>query len=221
MQNRAYSILEVKSVDDDRRMIAGVATTPTVDRMQDIIEPLGARFQNPLPFLWQHQHDQPVGHTKFGRPAKDGIPFETSFVHPDDVKSETLKDRLQLAWDSVKTKLVRAVSIGFRPIEYAFMDNGGIRYSEIEIYELSAVTIPANAEALINEIKSFHGDDGFMRVVKALDAEMRREAGIPEPEIPANPEPAATGKKARVVKLDNPARAGAKPFVIREIKRTT
>ena len=215
MQNRAYSILEVKSVDEDKRVIRGIATTPTVDRMGDIIDPLGVKFTNPMPLLWQHQHDMPIGHTTFGKATKTGIPFEAEFVHPDDVKSETLKDRLQMAWDSVKTKLVRAVSIGFRPIEYAFMDNGGIRYSESEVYELSAVTIPANAEALMNHVKAM-GPDAEMRAIKALDAEARKDAGIPDPEIPVEaPKPDATVQRHPVVKLA-PARDRA-TFVPRKI----
>jgi uncharacterized protein len=205
MQNRAYSVLEIKSVDEGERIIRGIATTPSVDRVGDIIDPLGVKFTNPMAFLWQHRHDQPIGHVKFDKPTKDGITFEAKIA--DTSEPGTLKDRLDEAWQSIKAGLVRAVSIGFRPIEYAFMDNGGIRYSETEVYELSAVTIPANADALITTIKS-------------IDTAARKEAGIPDPEIPANPEPAATGKKARVVKLDAPARDGAKPFVIREIKRT-
>jgi HK97 family phage prohead protease len=203
MNNRAYSVLTIKSVDDDQRVITGMATTPSTDRIGDIIEPEGAEYENPTPFLWQHNHDMPVGHTRFGKATKQGIPFETKFVHPDAVKSETLKDRLQMAWDSIKTKLVRAVSIGFRPIEYSFMDNGGIRYSSIEIYELSAVTIPANSEALITTIK-------------ALDAEFRHAEGVADPEIPEEPkDEGATAKIAPVVKLD-PARDRA-PFVINKI----
>jgi hypothetical protein len=88
------------------------------------------------------------------------------------------------------------------------MDNGGVRFSETEVYELSAVTIPANSEALITTIKS-------------VDAAARKAAGVPDPEIPAPPAPAATGKSVRVVKLDAPARDRAKPFVIRSIKRIT
>ena len=34
--NRAYSILSVKAVDDDRRVISGMATTPAVDRVGDV-----------------------------------------------------------------------------------------------------------------------------------------------------------------------------------------
>ncbi len=200
MQNRAYSFLNIKSVDDDKRVIRGIATTPAVDRVGDIVDPLGVKFTNPMAFLWQHQHDKPIGSVKFDKPTKDGIGFEAEIAHPDTVTSTALKERLQEAWDSVKTGLVRAVSIGFRPIEYAFMDNGGIRFSETEVYELSAVTIPANSEALITTVKS-------------IDAQLRKDAGIPDPEIPQAPEPAASGKKHRVVKLDDGACDKA-PFVL-------
>ena len=44
MMDRAYSVLTIKSVDADRRVITGIATTPTPDRHGDIIEPLGVTF---------------------------------------------------------------------------------------------------------------------------------------------------------------------------------
>lgn len=202
MQNRAYSVLSVKSIDEEKRIIRGVATTPSVDRVGDIIDPLGVKYDNPLPLLWQHEHDKPIGSVKFDKPTKAGIEFEAEIASTDE--PGTLKDRLDEAWQSIKMGLVRAVSIGFRAIEYAFMDSGGIRYVETEVYELSAVTIPANADALITEVKS-------------IDAALRKEHGIPDPEIPAPPESAATGeKKVRVVKLDAPARDRA-PFVINKI----
>ena len=206
MQNRAYSILEIKAVDDDARVIRGVATTPSVDRVGDIIDPLGVKFSNPLAFLWQHQHDKPVGTCEFGQATANGIPFVATLLHPDSVESVSLKDRLQEAWDSVKTGLVRAVSVGFRPIEWTFMEAGGIHYVESEVFELSAVTIPANADAVITAVKS-------------IDRALRQKAGVAEPEIPAPPVSAATGTTMRVVKLDDPARDRAPPFVIRSIKR--
>jgi HK97 family phage prohead protease len=202
MQNRAYSVLTIKSIDEGKRIISGVATTPTVDRVGDIIDPLGVKFSNPMAFLWQHRHDQPIGSVKFDKPTKDGIDFEAEIATVDE--PGILKDRLDEAWQSIKAGLVRAVSIGFRPLEYSFMDSGGIRYSETEVYELSAVTIPANSDALITTIKS-------------IDTEVRHDAGIADPEIPVDPTAeAATGKKAVVVKLDTPARDRA-PFVIRAI----
>lgn len=152
LENRAYSVLEVKALDEDAREITGIATTPEPDRMGDIVEPMGAKFAAELPLLWQHRHDSPVGAVKFGKPTKNGIPFRASIAKIESAGQ--LKDMVDMAWDAVKAKLVRGVSIGFRALEYSFMENGGIRFTEVEIYELSLVTIPANASATIQTIKA-------------------------------------------------------------------
>lgn len=151
-EHRAYSLLEIKAFDEDHRIITGMATTPSPDRMGDIVEPLGAKFAPELPLLWQHRHDSPVGSVKFGNPTKSGIPFLASVASID--VAGPLKDLLDMAWQSVKAKLVRGVSIGFRALEYSFMESGGVRFTETEIFELSLVTIPANAEATIQTIKA-------------------------------------------------------------------
>jgi phage head maturation protease len=62
-----------------------------------------------------------------------------------------------MAWQAVKAKLVRGVSIGFRALKYSFMDNGGVEFDETEIYELSLVTIPCNASATIQTIRAMDG----------------------------------------------------------------
>lgn len=143
--------LQIKSLTEDAREITGIATTPEPDRMGDIVEPLGAKFAAELPLLWQHRHDSPVGTVKFGKPTKNGIPFRASIAKIESAGA--LKEMVDMAWDAVKAKLVQGVSIGFRALEYSFMENGGIRFSEIEIYELSLVTIPANASARIQAFK--------------------------------------------------------------------
>ena len=160
MQNRAYSILEVKSVDDDQRVITGIATTPETDRVGDIVDPMGAKFASEIPLLWQHKHDAPVGIAKFGKATKRGIPFTATVAAIEE--AGPLKDLVDMAWQSVKAKLVRGVSIGFRAIKYDLMSEGGIRFTETEVYELSLVTIPANASATIQTIKSC--DTGRPRV---------------------------------------------------------
>lgn len=151
--DRAYSLLTVKGVDEDTRVITGIATTPATDRVGDIVEPMGVSFKNPLPFLWQHDHAKPIGTVKFDKPTKAGITFTATLPKVDEPGA--LKDRIDEAWQSIKLGLVKAVSIGFRAIEYAFMDEGGIRFIKTEVFELSAVTIPANAEASILTAKKF------------------------------------------------------------------
>lgn len=150
--NRAYSVLEIKAYDDDARTISGWATTPETDRMGDIVNPLGAKFAREMPLLWQHKHDSPVGTAFFGKATKKGIPFEASIIKVEE--DGPLKGLVDLAWQSVKYKLVRGVSIGFRALKYSFMDSGGVMFDETEIYELSLVTIPANAAATIQSIKA-------------------------------------------------------------------
>lgn len=178
---RAYSLLEVKAFDEDKREITGMATTPEPDRMGDIVDPLGAKFAAELPLLWQHRHDSPVGVVKFGKPTKSGIPFKASVAKLENPGA--LKDLVDMAWDAVKAKLVRGVSIGFRALEYSFMDSGGVRFSEVEIYELSLVTIPANASATIQTIKAM--DTAGRRseaslgvpLVKCVPAQVDKPAG--------------------------------------------
>lgn len=156
--NRAYSVLSVKAVDDEKRVIRGIASTPSPDRMGDVVEPLGAKFKTPMPLLWQHQHDKPVGLVEFAQPNKDGIPFEARL--PEITEPGALKDRVDEAWQSVKAGLVAAVSIGFQaiPEQVERLKSGGLRFKQWEWLELSLVTIPANAEATITAIKSIDAD---------------------------------------------------------------
>lgn len=170
--NRAYSLLTVKTVSEDERVIRGVATTPTPDRMGDIVEPLGVSFKNPMPLLHQHDHRSPVGTVTFSKPTKSGIEFEAKLPTIDE--PGPLKDRVDTAWGEVKAGLVAAVSIGFRAIEHARMEGGGYRFLKSEVIELSLVTVPANADATITAVKKF-------------DQELRAATGIDDPVATADP----------------------------------
>ena len=206
---RAYAVFETKAVDDKRRVFTGWATTPTPDRVQDTIDPMGAIFKNPLVLLHQHRHDAPIGTVKFETPTKKGIQFTAEIPVIDEPGA--LKDRVDTAWGEIKAGIVRAVSIGFRPLKYAYREDGGIDFQEVEIYELSTVSVPANADAVISAIKS-------------LDRAAMVKAGV-DPQEYAEP-PAASGNgdaakaKARpgVVRLSS-ARDRAKPFVINKVHR--
>lgn len=152
---KAYSTLVIKAVDEDAREITGIASTPGTDRMDDVVEPAGAEFSLPIPLLWQHRHDSPIGEVISAAVTEKGIEVVARLVAPTADMPAQLAARLQEAWHSIKTGLVRGLSIGFNPKEYSFMDNGGIHFLKWDWTELSAVTIPANAEATITAIKSF------------------------------------------------------------------
>lgn len=151
---RAYTLMTVKSVNEDKREISGIASTPTPDRYGDIMEPEGALLRSSTPFLWQHDSDQPIGSCT-PKLVKDGIEITAQLVKPTPDMPSQLVARLDEAWASIKSGLVGGLSIGFKPLEYAFLDGGGIHFQKWDMLEVSAVTIPANAECSINTIKSF------------------------------------------------------------------
>jgi HK97 family phage major capsid protein/HK97 family phage prohead protease len=192
---RAYSFLTIKTVNEEKRIIRGIATTPAVDRVGDIVEPLGVKFTNPMPFLWQHDARKPIGTVKFDPPTKDGITFEAELPVMDE--PGTLKDRIDEAWQSIKLGLVRAVSIGFRAVEYSFMENGGIKFAESEVYELSAVTIPAQPEAVMTSIKNM--DAAGVALIKSFDTNAPAATGTIE--RPGKTPPGASGKSHNPVNL--------------------
>ena len=156
--HRAYSILEVRQVDHERRSISGLASTPTVDRMGDVIEPEGVQFAAEIPLLLHHDHTKPVGRVRLGKATKAGVPFTAELPQIDE--PGIVQDRVNEAWVSVKHRLIAGVSIGFRTLNDAVerMKGGGLRFLETEVLELSLVVIPANAEASITSIKSIDRD---------------------------------------------------------------
>lgn len=178
--NRAYSVLDVKAVQEegDFVFVEGIASTPKTDRMGDVVEPTGARFKTPMPLLWQHRHDSPVGHVTFAKPTKAGIPFKAQL--PRIKEAGVLKDRVDEAIQSLQYRLVAAVSIGFAPVDGAIERiDTGLRFKEWEWLELSLVTIPANAEAVITAIKSFDESthDQLIESIKSIDTEQRAASG--------------------------------------------
>ena len=152
---RAYSILNIKSTAEvnGKRTFSGIATTPSTDRMGDIVEPKGAEYKLPIPFLWQHNSGDPIGWITSAKVTDKGIEVEGEVAN--FAEDGELKDRLTKAWQMLKAKLVRGLSIGFNSIETARIEGTwGYRFLKWEWLELSAVTIAANQDATITAIKS-------------------------------------------------------------------
>lgn len=152
--DRGYSVVIIKSIDEEKREITGTATTPQPDRMEDIVEPLGGKYSLPLPLLWQHDQKTPVGHVVSAKVSSSGIDVKCKIAKTSEPGE--LKNRLDEAWQSIKLGLVRGLSVGFRPIEAQIIKaTNGIRFVKWEWLELSLVTIPANVNASISTVKQY------------------------------------------------------------------
>lgn len=152
--DRAYSCLALKDVDEDRRIIRGVATRPSPDRLGDIVESDGAQFKLPLPLLSHHDRERPIGQVTKAKVTSNGIEIEAQIAKVDE--PGRLKDRLDEAWSEIKAGLVRGLSIGFKPLEAARIEGTfGTRFLKWLWLELSAVVIPAHEDASILTVKSY------------------------------------------------------------------
>lgn len=153
---KAYSVLTEKAFSEDAEFVylEGIASTPTPDKVGDIVEPMGARFKTPMPLLLQHDHQSPVGHVTFAEPNEKGIPFKAQL--PIVKEPGLVQDRVNSAIHSLKYALISAVSIGFQPVAGAteVIKGGGYRFKEWAWHELSLVTIGAADGAIVTAIKS-------------------------------------------------------------------
>lgn len=152
MTARAYSFFEIKNMHEDENgkgTLKGIASTPTPDRADDIVEPNGAKFKLPIPLLWQHDSHDPIGNVIEATVGSDGIEIVA------EVALGVTKE-IDRYWALIKAGLVRGLSIGFRGLEQEIIEQTwGVRFKRWEWLELSAVTIPANSEASISSIKRY------------------------------------------------------------------
>lgn len=186
-----------------------VMSDETVDRVGDVISAkgwqLGDFVKNPVA-LFAHDHRFVIGHWSDVRVAGGKLLGKLNLLPAG------ISERLDEIRAAVEAGVLRAVSVGFNSDDVEPRKEGGWLFRSADLMECSLVSVPANPNAL--------------QVAKALNLSDDAKALIFDapaiPEIPAQPaDDAATGRSVRVVKLDDPARDGAKPFIIREIKRNS
>jgi HK97 family phage prohead protease len=167
------SPLTIKSFDDKRTdyfFFEGFASTfNNMDYDMDVILP-GAfknslnslkRKKEQLPILWQHDRKEPIGIFQHDRKEPIGIFSE---IEEND---EGLFVTGQMPWSDsfVKTRVIpqikvgsiKSMSIGFSVIDYEIDEhNNYIIYylKELDLREISLVTMPANPKAIITDLKA-------------------------------------------------------------------
>lgn len=168
---KSFSSITIKALNEERRELEGIASTPTVDRVGDVVEPMGLTFQKDAPLLLNHDHELPVGTVTFGEPTPQGLPFRAKIAKVSN--PGVVKQRTDEAWDSVKSGVIKSVSIGFQPKASRALSNGGTHYTAANVHELSLVAVPANPEATITAFKSAQTNQEFMKNIN-LAAQIRK-----------------------------------------------
>lgn len=190
-----------------------VCTSPRPDRSDDVVDPDGLDIedfrQNPI-MLWQHDREEPIGTWEIKRGMTAGG-ASAWLVRPTFASGEDVPTARKAAslW---RQKVVRAVSIGFRPLEgtartnlpsdhlYFKAGSYGYYYSRGVLREVSIVSIPANADAVRRGLTSTTVD-----LVEAVEAAVKADPALRErllallDDAPELPTPAATTPAAPAV----------------------
>lgn len=148
--NSFFTKAEPLPAEDETLQIAGYASTTDVDRHGDVIpasvweKGLENYLKNPV-ILAFHDHTQPVGRMT---------------DHKIDTKGLWIKAKISKAAEKVhqlvKDEVLTAFSVGFRIKDAEYNSAAEVfLVKELELHEISVVSVPANQNTLFNLSKSF------------------------------------------------------------------
>lgn len=130
---------------------SGIMSTSKMDSDRDILEAKGCELEAVCPYLWHHIMVQPVGkvlgHTlstvKSGEKDLDAVLFKCGIA---DVGNGLGRDTALL----IEMGGIRN-SHGFEPLEAKPIKGAGWHVTKYRTFEISAVTVPANSDAVFTE----------------------------------------------------------------------
>ena len=167
----AYKSMEfdgpVQTTSDIGKICGYASVFDVVDEHKDIIIRGSFGKLNPekIKFLWQHDQTKPIG--KITKIVEDywGLYIEAEFAL-DVVKA-------QEAHSLVNTGAISGLSIGFQPKSYVYDADNNRIIDDIELWEVSLVTFPANKQANITDYKGFNQLLALRMLNNTLDNAMK------------------------------------------------
>lgn len=172
--------LEIKAVNDDGTFEGYGSVFNNIDSYRDVIHK-GA-FQNTIKahkeksdmpsLLWQHDHASPIGRWLDMSEDDHGLKMSGQLALKTQKGAE--------AYELLKMKAVKGLSIGFS------VPKGGEEWDkekninnikEIDLWETSIVTFPANKEAQVFAVKAAL-ERGVMPDIREFEQFLTRDAGF-------------------------------------------
>lgn len=169
-----------KEGEEDDIIIEGMANTTSVDRAGDLIpratwekpSQLTNFKKNPIVLAF-HNHSMPIG-----------------VVEDMEVKDEGLFVRVRISetipavFQQIKKKILKAFSIGFRLNDWEYKPDLDIfLMTDIEMTELSVVSVPCNQDSMFDLAKSFGVNNR-----EELKAKLTKKQERTKPITPVEPE---------------------------------
>lgn len=157
-------IFKTKAEEMGERTVRFKISSEVVDRDGDILIAKGCDFtnfaKNPQFLAFHNYHEYPLGIPKNWGVEGDSVYCDVYFPKLEELATdaEQASEKAKLVdftYHCYKTGMLNAVSVGFIPKEASPLKEGGMEITGWELLEFSAVSVPANQDALAQAVKSF------------------------------------------------------------------
>ncbi|WP_112312259.1 HK97 family phage prohead protease [Pseudogemmobacter bohemicus] len=167
MEHKNFNI-EIKAEDTEAGTFEGYANVfGVVDRVGDIVMP-GAftatlATSRKVKFLFQHDANQILGVIDELKEDETGLFIKGRWADTD---------RATEIRELVKMKAIEEFSIGYRTLDYAYDNEGNRLLKAVDLWEVSAVTFPANPDSKITDSKSIDDEKLNSEILRLLNIRM-------------------------------------------------
>jgi uncharacterized protein len=118
--------------------------------------------------LWQHDHKEPIGVWTRMEEDEKGLYAEGLLLVDDDPLARR-------AYAHLKAKSVSGLSIGFMPQKDKWdEENKILRLTQVDLWETSVVTFPANVQARIEQVRAID----YIKDIRDFETALRDELGF-------------------------------------------
>lgn len=172
------SVFDAKSISKKTKAIkiAGYANTTAKDRAGDVItanawaKGVDNFRRNPV-LLYQHKHDCPIGKVSRIQVDKKGIFVEASVSEAAEKNHgvQTL----------IKDGALKSFSVGFKVKDGKYnREEDTMTITDVELLEISVVSVPCNQDSLFSISKSFDSDEERKSFLEQFDDKEQTKAHI-------------------------------------------
>lgn len=172
MTNKTFylnSSFEAKSFKKGSKSlrIAGYANTTAKDRSGDVVTAEAwakgvENFRKNPVMLYQHKHDCPIGRI-------DSISVDKKGIYVEGSVSEAAEKNHGIQ-TLIKDGALKSFSVGFRIKDGKYnREDDSMLITDVELLEISVVSVPCNQESLFSIRKSFDAEDTYRDFLKSFD----------------------------------------------------
>lgn len=163
--------VELKKIGADGRFAGYASVFGLVDNQHDVV--MAGAFRRTIServgeikLLWQHAPSQPIGYFTAMFEDARGLYVEGQLMMEVEQARE--------AYTLLKSGVVKGLSIGYSPVRFSLDPDSGVRQlKEVDLWEISLVTFPANTQSLVTVVKGAECTDAEVAALKGAVARLR------------------------------------------------